>query len=265
MRRSEKAKLAALFVLENLDAFLVMVVATVVVVLHIVDPDHSEHMVSSATLALLGITAFVLLRDRNSRTDLGALRQIATDALNDMPYSIISQDNEWDLKSRELATVTMETHVRFTRNQMSTMSHWNTGPGTVLRCDARWRRSKNDRWIEAELIDELPVRGGKKRTFSLGQEHSRGDTLEWCVEMDVKGRFSDSHQSVTHEARLESDYPRSVRIVWPPTEVPSNVEMVLGERPARPLALKTVEDRTVIEEKVGRLRKDEIFKISWIW
>lgn len=265
MTRREKFKLAVLFVIENLDAFLVMAVATAIVVLDIADSQLDEQVVSSATLALLGVTAFLLLRDRRSRVDLGELRQIATDALSDLPYDIIWQSNEWDLESRDKATVKMERRVRFTRNQLSTMAHWNTGPGRVLRCDARWRRTPDDSWVEAKLIDAFSVRGGKKQMFSLGQEHSRGDTLEWCVEMEVEGRFSDAHQSVIHEARVESDYPRSVRILWPATDAPSNVEMVLGEGPARPLALQSVDGRNLIEETVGRLRKDEIFKISWIW
>src|ERR1044071_3466555 len=111
--------------------------------------------------------------------------------------------------------VRMRRRIRFTRNQESTMTHWSWGPGKIIRCEAKWRRTSKDRWIEAKLIENLPPRNGDKLTFSLGREHARGDPLDWCVEIDAVDRFSDSHQSVSHEAKTESDYPRSVRIVWP--------------------------------------------------
>jgi hypothetical protein len=260
-----QATAAARFVVEYLDGILVIAIAAVVAYLDITNPDLDAQKVSSATLALLGATAFILMRDRRSRADLSDLRKIAADALSDLPYDIVWQVNEWELKDRERATVRMRRGVRFIRHQESTMAHWSSGPGEITRCEAKWRRNAKKSWNEAKEIDSISVRRGKKRTFSLGMEQARGDRLEWCVEMDVLGRFSGANQSVTHEAKVASDYPRSVRIVWPADERPRDVVMTLGDRPASELRPKTRKRRAYIEETVGRLSAGEEFKISWIW
>lgn len=249
---------------ENLDALLVMVVAAVVVVLDIADPDLDPQVVRAATLALLGVMAFMLLRDREARGDLGELRQVARDALSDQPYRIVWQRNEWDLSDRHLATVSMTCGLRFTRNHESTLSHWSRGDGSITDCVASWRRPSGQ-WIKAVEIDKITARGGTKRVFSLGEEHARGDMLEWQVAREARDRFSSAHESVTHEAKAESDFPRTVRILWPPGEPPSHVEMRLGDRPAQTLSLKSEEGRTFIDETVGRLAEGEIFSISWNW
>lgn len=242
-----------------------MGVAAVVVALDIVVPDLDPQVVSSATLALLGVTAFVLLRDRRGRAELADLRQVAADALNDLPYDIIWQDNEWDIRDRQNATIRMTQRLRFTRNEVSTLPHWSSGDGDITRCVATWRRRSGDAWIEAPEIHELGTRNGKRILFSLGEEHSRGDMLDWCVERDAVGRFAGAHEEVTHEAKTDTEFPRRVRIYWPPGEPPSHIEMRLGGQPARRLQGKAEDGRIVVDETVVRLRKGERFVVSWNW
>jgi hypothetical protein len=265
MGRGGKVKAAFRFVWANLDAILVMGVAALVVALDILLPDLDPQIVSAATLALLGVTAFIMLRDRRHRGQLDALSQLASDAFSDLPYDILWQDNEWDLRDRSHTTVRMTQRLRFTRGNVSTLPHWSSGDGAITRCAAAWRRDSASGWIDADLIHELPTRNGARLLFSLGEEHARGDMLDWRVERDATDRFSSSHESVTHEAKTASDFPRRVRIVWPPGEPPTHVEMRLGDRPARRLSVRHDQGRAYIDETINQLAKDEAFVLSWNW
>lgn len=261
----ERLKRAGKFIWRNLDVFGVMSVAAVVVALDILLPNLDPEIVSSATLALLGATAFALLRDRRGQERLNAIGQVAEDALSDLPYDIIWQENEWDLRDRRNSTIRMTQRVRFTRSEVSTLPHRSSGDGEVTSCKARWRRATGDAWINAPEIHKLRTREGVRVLFSLGEEHERGDMLDWEVEREALGRFSEAHEEVTHKAKTDSEFPRKVRIVWPANEPPSHIELRVGSGPPKRLSGKLEGDRVFVEESVVRLRKDELFAVSWNW
>ena len=141
MRGRERAGAVGEFLWKNLDAILVIAVATGVLVLHVLDKVDAE-AVGSVTLAMLGVTAFVLIRDRNSRAELDELRQLAIDAQSELPYDIVWQKNEWDIKDRKQATIRLTQRLRFTRNEVFTLPHRSSGVSpTQRRCSSMAKRS----------------------------------------------------------------------------------------------------------------------------
>lgn len=252
------------FVWRNADAFFAMAVAVGVLVAEAVGTP-SQGVVNSAVLALLGTTAFALMRNRNGRGELDELRMLAKDAIGDRPYEVVSQDNHWDLTSRERTTMRVTEQLRFTRNDVSTIANWSTGDGKVVRYQAKWRRPGGERWIDAELIHRFPIRNGEKVIYSLDEEHCRGDMLDWLVEREAIGRFPTAHESVTLEARTSSDHPRVLRITWPAETDPSNVEIRFRGLPARPLHTKRSEGRTFVEERIAGMAVGESVEIAWTW
>src|SRR5215213_2150815 len=195
----ESVKGVGRFIWKNADAFFVIAIAFGVVVAEVVGHPSPE-VVDGATLGLLGVTAIVLLRDRVGRDDLDGLRRLASDALSERPYEVVWQCNEWDLKDRDCATIRKTQQIRFTRDLVSSMDHWSAGPGKIERYEAKWKRPSGKQWIPAEKIHEFAARRGQKVTYSLDEEHSRGDMLDWCIERDAVGRFPDNHEGVSLEA-----------------------------------------------------------------
>lgn len=252
------------FAWKNADAVLVIVVAAGVVIAEVVGHP-STHVVDSAILVLLGATAFVLLRDREGRGELDGLRQLASDAISDRPYGVVWQKNEWDIKDREHSTMRMTQQLRFTRNDVSTIAHWNQGDGTIERYAAKWRRPDGSRWIPAKKIHEFPIHNGEKVIYSLDEEHSRGDMLDWCVERDALHRFPGVHETASLEARANSDHPRVMHIIWPSAAPPSHVEIRFKGLPARTLSTKSKDGRPYVEEKIARLAIGEVVEIAWTW
>jgi hypothetical protein len=260
----EKARTGLRFVWRNADAVLVIAVALGVVIVEVVGSPSPE-VVDSAILGLLGVTAVVLLRDRVGRDDLAAVRKLAGDAISDRPYEVVWQNNHWDLRDRENTTIKVTEQLRFTRNDVATIAHWSRGDGVDQRNDAKWRRSKDKPWIEAEKIYEFPVRNGKKVIYCFDEEHSRGDMLDWSIERDAIGRFPTKHEGVELHARTKSDHPRVMRITWPADAPPSHVEIRHGTLPARILAARRKNGRHYVEEKIAGLAIGEVVRIDWTW
>lgn len=257
-------KRAGLFVAKNGDAFLAIVVAACVIVAEAFG-EPSVELVDSAILALLGAIAVAILRDRGKNEGLDDLRRLAEDAICELPYVVVWQDNHWDLLDRENARVTCTEELRFTRREVSENFLWSNGPGIVQRVTASWRRNQNDAWVSGKKIDELATRGGTKEVFSFNDEHGIGDMLEWRVERDIVGQFPSSNEGVALQTTTKSDHPRALRITWPKDAKPTRVEIREGDRPARSLRPKTKDGRPYVEENVSGLKIGETVKIDWSW
>ena len=252
------------FAWHNLDALGVIVVGFGAVVYQVVG-DPKPELIDAAILALLATTAIILLRDRVGRDDLADLRQLAGDAISDRPYQVVWQHNEWDLKDRQNTTIKVTEQLRFTRNDVATIADWSSGPGEETRNDAKWRRSKEAAWVDAERIYDFDVRNGKKVIYCFDEEHNRGDMLDWTIERDVVGRFTNQHQTVSLRARTNTDHPRVMRIVWPKESPPSHVELRYEGQAARQLYPKQKNGRTCVEEKIPGLAIGEAVVIAWTW
>ncbi len=252
------------FVWHNLDALGVIVVGFGVVGLQIFGSPKPD-LIDAAILALLATTAIVLLRDRVGRDDLTDLKQLAGDAISDRPYEVVWQNKHWDLKDRRHATVKKTEQIRFTRNDVSTNFDWTSGNGTVEEVKAKWRRAKGLAWIPARKIFEFQVRGGTKEIYCFGEEHNRGDMLDWCTVQETVDRFSNQHETVEISARTKSEHSRVLRITWPADEPPSHVEIRHGNQPARTITPTLKEGRPYVEERVGRIAIGDSVRIDWTW
>jgi hypothetical protein len=246
------------------DAMFVVVVAFGVAILEIFGIP-SEGAIDAAILATLGTVAIVLFRDRLGRGNLTALEQLASDAISDRPFQVVSQEKDWDLIDRDHAIVTKTEEIRFTRNDVATKAEWSGGDGNVEESAGRWRRDEAMSWIEAEVVHAFAVRGGVKTIYCFNEEHSRGDTLEWQTQVRTHGRFSGNHQSVEVRARTEADHPRTLRITWPANLPPNRVEMRHGSSPATKIKVRRKNQRCYIEERIVEIPVGDTLKIEWTW
>ncbi|MFT3865933.1 MAG: hypothetical protein QM729_16835 [Solirubrobacterales bacterium] len=257
-------KAFGLFVWRNLDASFVIVVGLVVAALEIVGHP-SEEAVNAAILGLLAVTAIILLRIRGRKGELDEVIQVARDAMSERPFQMVWAKNEWDIQSRERATIKVRQQLRFIHNKVSTIDHWSQGDGAIESYDACWRRSEADGWVPAKKIYAMPIEGGEKVIYSFEEENCRGDILEWKVEREATDRFPTAHEKVSLEAIARSDHPREMRVVWPADAPPSRVELRQGGNPGRPLTTKTKNDRVEVAEQIPQLALGEVVEIRWMW
>ena len=166
---------------------------------------------------------------------------------------------------RDRTTVKVTQQLRFTRNDVSTITDWSQGAGRVERYEGQWRRSESEPWLPAKMIHKFSIRNGEKVIYSLDEEHCRGDELYWCVEREAVGRFPNPHESVSLEARTKSDHPRVMYITWPPNAAPSHIEIRFEGQPARTLSAKRKNGRVYVEEKIVGLPVGKAVKIAWAW
>lgn len=246
------------------DAMFVIVVAFGVAVLEIFGSP-SEEVVDAAVLATLGTVAIVLFRDRLDRGSTAALEQLASDAISDRPFEVVSQEKEWDLVDRDHAVVTKTEEIRFTRKEVATKAEWDDSDGSVEEAVGRWRRDAAMPWIDAEVVHDFRVRGGKKTIYCFNEEHSRGDTLEWQTQVKAFRRFSAPHESVSMTANTKADHPRTLRLMWPERMPPNRVEIRHGSKPAAKLQVRRKNGRSYVEEKIVGIPVGEMVKIEWTW
>ncbi len=178
---------------------------------------------------------------------------------------VVWQENHWDLIDRNTARVTCTEQMRFTRDEVSETHLWSNGPGTVEKVIAKWRRGGTHAWVDAEHIHKFATRGGVKEIFCFNREHSKGETLDWCVEREIVGQFPDTNEAVEIEASTKSDHPRLLRITWPINDAPTSVEMHVGASLTQSPKLSKKKGRAYIEEKVSGLEIGESVRIDWTW
>jgi hypothetical protein len=261
----EKGKAAGLFVLKNLDALFVIAVAGVVLYLEATGKPERD-LVDSALLALVGVIAIALLRDRHSRARLDEVASFVQDLQSDRPYQVRSETNSWEIRGRgEAATYTKVQDLIFTRNEVCTMEHWSTGTGSVDACHADWRLKSKDPWIGAPTIHDFGINNGRNYIFSLDMERSRGDHLQWRVRRELRNSFSDSRESVSLKLQAPTHRPR-MQVIWPKDREPKLVELRCDGGPTRELKAERRSDgRLWVDEQLAAGAANSSARIEWTW
>lgn len=263
MPLGEKAKAVWKFVLHNCDALAMVIAVVVVVALEIAgDPDRA--LIDTTLLALLGVLAVVVLRDRHERTRVDEIAEFVQDLQSDRPYEVQSEVNRWDLESRDLATFTKTQELVFRRNEVCTLEHWTTGTGTVELCSAEWRLGKNEPWVGATTIHDFGIRNGRNYIFSLDMERSKGDALHWRVRRTLRNRFAEQREAVSLRLQAPTYRPR-MQVVWPPGHKPQHVEL---RRDGASQALhprRRSDGRYFVDEQLIADSANSSARIEWNW
>lgn len=265
MNWKEKAGAGARFVLRNLDALFVIVLAAVVFALEIAGSPKKE-LIDSTILALLGVMAVVLLRDRNGRTRVDEIASFVEDLRSDRPYEVHSDLNSWVIEEAgKRATFTKTQSLVFTRNKVCTMEHWCTGTvGSVAKCRAHWRRGGEDQWEPVDSIHDFGIDNGRKYIFCLDTERSRGDALQWRVSRELRDRFPNAREAVSLKLQTATHSPR-MRVVWPLDREPRTVELSQENGPSRRLnPQRDQEGKLFVDEQLASGTNSRV-KIEWTW
>ena len=263
---TNKIRDASKFGWTNLDAILVMVISAVVVVLEIAGEPKTS-LVNGTILALLGVTAFILLRDRGGRRRVDEIADFVADLHSDLPYEIQTETNRWDIRDRGASATFKQTkRLRLLRNYVSTLDHWTTSSsGRVTACESRWKLHSSPAWSTAPTVRKFPIDSGDKYIFSLDSSRTRGEILDWEVTRELRDRFPEDRESVSvkvrniaHELRLE--------VAWPTDRDPLSVEVNRGGRPGQIIRPERNNDGCLqtVEEFADHRLGEEI-SIEWTW
>lgn len=258
----------------NLDALIIMVIATAVLLYTIVEEPKPE-LLQRTIVALLGVLAFALLRDRRDRNELShvwehleSLDQFVGDVAQDVPYRVKHETNSWNIETSEHATFEKIQEICFTRNEVSTFDHWSSGRGgSVSSCKAFAKYSLDaPGWNPLDEPLQFGHDNGDKYIFSLGATHDRGDELGWRIVAELANRFPAGRESVSIRFAAETHQP-VMRVVWPEDKPPTHVELKVGDQPKRRLRPRKMDgsNRLFVEERVVPTRIGDSATIEWLW
>ncbi len=223
-------------------------------------------LINETLLALLGVTAIVLLRDRQGRNRIDEIATLVQDLRSDRPYQVQFETNRWDLEEAgKQATFTKTQGLLFTRNEVCTLEHWSTGTGKVDLCQAAWRLRDEDPWIGASTIHDFGINHGRNYIFSLDMERSRGDFLQWRITRKLSDGFLDARESVSLKLQAPTHRPR-MQVVWPVDREPQQVELRHDDGPGQKLTPQRGSDgRLFVDEQLAAGAADSLAKIEWTW
>lgn len=252
---------------KNADVLLVAVVGVVYGLLGIFG-DPNDELLASLTLTLLGVLAFVLLRDRRQISGLDDLKVIAARALSNRPYEVQAETITWDLTSREEATYEKTQRLLFTRDNVTTLDHWTIGgpgPASVVSCDGNWRIDGDDDWLCADQVHAFDIRNGKTFVFCFNREFHKGDAIEWRVTRGLHGRFPAPSEAVASKSATPTGSRRRMKILWPAGIKPTMVQLAVHSESPRTVNPSYEGGRWVYEVEVPHGKPDDEARISWHW
>lgn len=262
-----KAKKLAQTAVDYADLLLAAVLALVFSVLSALGTISGDSIVQ-ANLALLGVLAVVLFRERWVRVDAQERADRSVSALaSDRPWQVLEEELHWDITDRLLATATATREIRFTQPESVSVYEFQSTPpgGNLLMHKCEGRRRKTDTPRNLPILGKITGELGRSYTLiSLERIYTLGDHLHWTSVRKLQGYFPGKTENVSKNIMMPTDH-LTMRVVWPPDCAPHEVRLErTGEQP-RVLDTRIKGGRAVVVATISDARLGETISIAWDW
>jgi membrane protein implicated in regulation of membrane protease activity len=182
------------------DALVIIIVGATLALLSLLGVIKDPAKLSAATLAVLGVVAVSVLRDRLSRRhlestintindEMAELRRAANAVEAGRQYHVLLHDTTWDLAAHDGSLV----HVRrmktlvFDQNDVIAIYDFASGEG-----------KRKSTYSPGTVVDEnLVVEGQRAHLVSLGRVFSRGDKLDFRLDRTTRDGFLEPREAVS--------------------------------------------------------------------
>lgn len=246
-RRVHHGRLASsmIWIAERLDTLAALAAGVVAVCLGILGAVSGDEL-TTATLGVLTVVAFSLVRGRNLRLSTGTqlsevrrdLQHLQTAVSTGAPYHLVLHEVRWDLKADGSAQSVSRRRLRFLQNEVVSIADWSQGDG-MLASDARY--------LPGSAVHPYSHNGRRYQLIALDRVYARGEELDFKVERDINGVFPSSPDRA---GVLTLDPTTTLKIVvrWP------------VDRPARNVRLKRLDPAQQVkstQDVTKDLRKED--------
>jgi hypothetical protein len=216
-------KKAATWIWRELDAVIAIALGIAFAVLGVLNVAQSD-VLTAATLTLLAVLAFAIVRDRAARKSLVAgTRQVQEaiaqidDSISSLrtgePYRVLTQLVEWDLitDDGEFAVVRKTMRLRFLQNDVASLMDFVQTDGRV----------SNATYSPGRKVDEFTVAGRRYDLVSLRRLMQAGDELNFEVYREVHGSFPGSQEWVSASVLTPTEV-LTIKLTWPKDRPPKS-------------------------------------------
>jgi len=229
---------------------------------------------AQATVAVLGVLALVILRERRQRS--GAVERVErmlTTATSEKSWRVLNADMSWELLetdgTRAVARAAKE--IRIEHDEVFSIYEWQSRPvGEVAQLSYEGRASEERQFREFPIIyRNLP--GPEGRTYnviSLEGMRRRGQRMTYCSERLLEDSFTEARENVSVRIEIPTDHI-TLTVVWPKDRKPHQLEVERSGRVAEVIDLgrlkRAGQGRTKHVERISSPRLGETIVISWQW
>ncbi len=226
--------------------------------LNVVEGD----VIAEATLGVLTLVAFTILRERNSRRSFVAKIEESVSSLRSgTPYRIMKYDVAWDLRTREMAYCRKVKTLRFLHDNVISLWDYALADGAIDNVTYSPGR-KVDTFAEGNRTFDL---------ISLGRRHQVGDPdLDFVVERQVSDSFSEAQETIIVDVVDPTDL-LAFKVTWPPDLPPRNARLEITSGPERtsrdidPSEFQEVDGRKCFSRTIEQPPQGDEIRLIWDW
>ena len=229
---------------------------------------------TQATVALLGVLAIVIFRERWERTKaVEGVERALNVATAVKPWRVLNAKMTWELVAQDgsLAIATTEKDLRIEQDEVFAIHEWHSRPiGEVTRHEFFGRPAGEATFRPLRMmLEDLPGPGGRTyRIISLEGLWRRGQRLTYRSERDLKDFFKEPRESIAVVIEVPTD-EITITVIWPKEKKPYAVELERSGRVAEPIDASSLKGagkgRVKHVERISAPKLGEKITISWQW
>lgn len=229
---------------------------------------------AAATLIVLSVVAFALLRERSLRIDankaLGELNESMDDVHESVaslhgrsPYHVVRDESEWDLveKDGSLVHVRRTKRIKFDQDEVLSLYDWGSGDGT----------EDEPQYTGATKVDTFQAEGKTYALLSLRRFYPRGHEMTLGINRTHRDALTKDQERININS-LDQTKLLVMKIVWPADRPPSAVRLnhttADGVRTSQPVDSRVVtgaDGRKSYRVEVENPERRGLTTIEWDW
>lgn len=269
--RTEKLGRLVEEALDRADTIFLLVAGATVGLLGVIGAIKGEDL-TSATLFVLAVLGFSLLRERsmrlkaNGRLDkigeqIAETQQAVKSLHTGHPYHVLLDEVTWDIvqPDGDIAHVRRLKKLKFDQNNVLSLYEWSARDGT----------QENVVYAPGEKVGPtLNVEGKQYSLIALPRFYSRDEALDFCVTRTARGTFMGNREGVSVES-MDIIAQLVMTVIWPSARPPESVRLkwvsASGDRQSQDMTLETKDGRPSLTIKVREPEKGSTNEIEWDW
>jgi hypothetical protein len=257
------------FLLDYLELLFAGVLGVVAGVLGLAGDLHGDHL-TEATVALIGVLAFAVIRERFQRHQLGERIDKSVGLLDaTKPWQVLYEDLKWDLESRTEATATMQKELLIAQDEVFAIYEYQyTAPGADLIRQYQGGMKGGPLQDLPMIHENFPGPDGRfYRLISLERICRAGEIMRIESLRRLQGRFPGTRENVSKEVAMQTTR-LSIEVVWPPNLKPRAVWIQRTDQPDQMINLSRLKrsgNRWRYKEDFPTPQPGERIALVWDW
>jgi hypothetical protein len=229
---------------------------------------------AQATIALLGVLAIVIFRERwERRAAVDGIQQALTVVDESYPWRVLDEEAVWDIQStdgsRALATLRRDMMLTLSESFVIYEFRYHQPNGGTVADHRCFGKTKDGAEQSLPIIQD-DFEGKENRIYrliSLRRPWKRGEVLSFRSERDLVNYFPGDRETVSKEVAVPTARVR-LSVMWPASRKPKALWLersATGPKPVNLLEIRKKDGRPTYRTTINDPQLGERIIIRWDW